>query len=215
MPFVGVQQPTFQSAEFKDNIITVSRDLPRIMQGKNLDFLADGDGTVPQISAFPFEFSDNDINKVVSFIAEKHGSLQSQSDILLTLLNKLQFSEAGDAIKHIRGEGDKSARAIKRERKGITLDTKDLYFKDEAIDIRAQVNPDDADFGGLSATIECLSSSQPTLNLDFEADGSELVIDPEQLKLESGLYRIKVQTNKSVDNPPNPVRDLFEVTDLN
>jgi len=214
VPFVGVQQPTFQSAEFKDGVITVSRDLPRIMQGQNLDFLADGDSTVPRISAFPFEFSNNDINKVVSFIAEKHGALQSQKDILLSLLSKLQFSEAFDDIKHIRGEENEKARAIKSITKGISLDTQDLYFKDEAIVIKAQVNPDNSDFGGLNATIECLSSSQKTLNLDFEIDGTELRLNPEELKLEPGLYRIQVQADNTVENPLNAVHDLFEVTAL-
>ncbi len=94
VPFVGVQQPTLQSAQFnkKQGELTVSRDLPRIMS--QLDHLADGDGTVPQISAFPIEFSDRDVLDIPSFIAESHGSLQSQSDILLNLLKKLQIAES-------------------------------------------------------------------------------------------------------------------------
>jgi hypothetical protein len=51
VPFVGVQQPTLQSAELKNGKIIVSNTLPITMS--NLDFLANGDGTVPQISAFP------------------------------------------------------------------------------------------------------------------------------------------------------------------
>lgn len=56
VPFVGVRQPTLQSAELKEGKITVSRELPSITSNQNLASLADGDGTVPKISAFPIEF---------------------------------------------------------------------------------------------------------------------------------------------------------------
>lgn len=215
VPFVGVQQPTFQSAQFKDGKLTVSRDLPRIMQGKSLDYLADGDGTVPQISAFPIEFSDLDVLEIPSFIAEKHGSLQSQPDILLNLLNKLQIAQSPiGTIEDIKGRGKEKARSIRRT-KGISLDVEDLYFKDEEIIIKAQVNPDDTNFGVLQAKIECLSEPQETLKSNFIAEGSEFILRPESLKTKPGLYRITVQTDNAVENPPNPVHDLFEVADTN
>ena len=211
IPFVGIQQPTLQSAEFKDGTLTISRSLPKTMSG--LDSLADGDGTVPQISAFPIEFSDNDVLEIPSFIAETHGALQAQPDILLNLLNKLQIAEsAGPSIEDIRGRGDEKARAIQRT-KGISLDVEDLYLKDEAITIKARINPDNEDFGNLHAQIKCLSEDRETLNLDFAVEGSEFVLKPEVLNLAPGLYRIKVQTDNIKENPPNAVRDLFEVTD--
>ena len=61
------------------------RQLPLIMQNRNLDSLAEGDGTVPKISAFPIEFSDRDILEIPGFIAESHGALQNQPSILLNL----------------------------------------------------------------------------------------------------------------------------------
>lgn len=51
VPFVGVQQPTFQSAEFKEGKITVSRTLPAIMS--KFAHLADGDGTSASNLGFP------------------------------------------------------------------------------------------------------------------------------------------------------------------
>ena len=216
VPFVGVQQPTFQSAQFKDGKLTVSRDLPRIMQGKKLDYLADGDGTVPQISAFPIEFSDRDVLEIPSFIAEKHGSLQSQPDILLNLLNKLQIAQSPiGTIEDIKGRGEEKARSIERGTKGISLDIEDLYLKDEEITIKAQVNPNNTNFDVLQAKIECLSEPQETLKSNFIAEGSEFILRPESLKTKPGLYRITVQTDNAAENPPNPVHDLFEVAEIN
>ena len=210
VPFVGIQQPTLQSAELKNGKIEVSRDLPRIMQGKNLDHLADGDGTVPQISAFPIEFSDQDVLEIVSFVAEKHGMLQNQEDILLSLLNKFQLAETIGNIEDIRGRGDEKARSVRATR-GISLDLEDSYYQDEAITIKAQVNGD-TDFSTLKATIESLSNAKPALNLDFETNGSGFVIKPENLELDSGLYRITVQTDNTAENSPSAVHDLFAVT---
>ncbi|MEM7595074.1 MAG: lecithin--cholesterol acyltransferase [Cyanobacteria bacterium P01_A01_bin.83] len=212
VPFVGVQQPTLQSAELQGDKIKTSRELPRIMA--KLSHLGDGDGTVPKISAFPLEFSDQDILEVVGFIAEKHGSLQSQSDILLNLLNKLQLSETLGSIEDIRGVGDEKARSIKQT-SGISLDLADIYFPDESeILIEAQVNSNDADFGGLRATIECLSDAQPVLNLDFVENSGKFSLKPEVLNSKPGLYRLQVQTKNTTDNSPNAVHDLFEVADI-
>ena len=210
VPFVGVQQPTLQSATLKDGKIEVSRDLPRIMQGKNLDHLADGDGTVPQISAFPIEFSDNDVLEIVSFVAEKHGALQSQEDILLSLLKKFQLAETLGNIEDIRGRGDENARSVKASI-GISLDLEDSYYQDEAITIKAQVNGDSS-FDNLKATIESLSDAKPALNLDFETNSSGFVIKPGNIELDSGLYRITVQTDNTAENAPSAVHDLFAVT---
>ncbi|MDJ0679446.1 MAG: lecithin--cholesterol acyltransferase [Xenococcaceae cyanobacterium MO_167.B52] len=212
VPFVGVQQPTLQSAQFQKGKLTVSRDLPRIMS--QLNHLADGDGTVPQISAFPIEFRDRDVLEIPSFIAETHGSLQSQSDILLNLLKKLQIAEsASGTIEDIRGRGQEEGRAVKVT-KGISLSLEDLYLKDEPIVITAKVNPDNSAFTSLKARIDCVSAEKPALNLDFEAQNNEWVLKQDDLTLESGLYRITVQTENTGKNAPNAVHNLFEIADI-
>jgi triacylglycerol esterase/lipase EstA (alpha/beta hydrolase family) len=210
VPFVGVQQPTLQSAELKEGKIIVSNTLPIIMSG--LDRLANGDGTVPQISAFPIEFSDRDLLEIPSFIAETHGSLQNQSDILLNLLNKLQIAQsAAGTIEDIRGRGKEESRSINKGKQGISLSLDDLYLKEEPIVIKARVNPDNSAFGSLKAQIEGVSDGTISLHLDFVNQGSEWVLKPEELHLASGLYRIKVETDNRDRNAPNGVCDLFEV----
>ncbi len=174
VPFVGVQQPTLQSAELRDSKIVVSKTLPIIMSG--LNHLADGDGTVPQISAFPIEFSDRDVLEIPSFIAESHGSLQNQSDILLNLLNKLQIAQSpSGTIEDIRGRGKEAGRAIQAT-KGISLSLEDLYLPNEPIVITARVNPDHSAFARLKARIDCVSAEKPPLNLDFEAQDNKWVL---------------------------------------
>ena len=213
VPFVGVQQPTLQSAELRDSKIVVRKTLPVIMSG--LNHLADGDGTVPQISAFPIEFSDRDVLEIPSFLAESHGSLQNQSDILLNLLNKLQIAQSpSGTIEDIRGRGREEGRALKVT-KGISLSLDDLYLNHEPISITARVNPGNSAFARLKARIDCVGSEKPSLNLDFEAQDREWVLKQDDLTLESGLYRITVQTDNRSEDAPNAVHNLFEVADIN
>ncbi len=213
VPFVGVQQPTLQSAELKEGQISISQELPKIMSG--LDHLADGDGTVPQISAFPIEFSDRDILEIPSFIAESHGALQNQKAILLNILNKLQIAEsAAGTIKDIRGRGQEQGRSIKAGKPGIGLSVDDLYFQDEPIIIKARVNPNNSAFTVLKAEIESVSNSNSPVNLDFTHQNNQWLLNSQDLTLKPGLYRIKVQTDNTGEDAPNAVHNLFEVADI-
>ena len=215
VPFVGVQQPTLQSAEFKQGKLIVSRELPLIMQNRNLDSLADGDGTVPQISAFPIEFSDRDILEIPGFIAESHGSLQNHPGILLNLLNKLQISQASDGtLEDIRGRGTEKSRSIKAGRKGISVQVEDLYPAREPIIIGAKTNPEDENYGTVRGQIECITDRRPALTVGFTKQVGEWSTPSEALNLEPGLYRLKVMTEHTGTDAPNPVTNLFEVARL-
>ncbi len=216
VPFVGVQQPTLQSAELQDGKIMVSRELPLIMRNRNLDSLANGDDTVPQISAFPIEFSDRDVLEIPSFVAESHCSLQNQPAILINLLKKLQISQStSGTLEDIRGRGQEKGRSIKTVTKGISLLLEDLYLQDEPIVIKAKTNPGNEDFGALKGHIVCVSGDRPAVEVNFVDSSDEWLISPEDLSLEPGLYRLKVTTEKRGEDAPNPVNDLFEVADIN
>ena len=88
-----MQQPTLQSAIVENGKLTASEDLPGVLQ--NRFDLSDGDGTVPQVSAIPIERSGNFDNFL---IAEPHGALQNQKQVLENLLNSLQLSQFGLAL---------------------------------------------------------------------------------------------------------------------
>lgn len=190
VPIAGVQQPTLQSSILENGKLTASEDLPGILH--NRFDLSDGDGTVPQVSAIPIERSGNFDNL---FIAEQHGALQNQKQVLQNLLNCLELSQFDLA-------------AVKAPQTAISLSLDDLYLPDEPVSIRARVTGA-ISFGKLQAEITSVSHEQPAVNLDFVERERDwlLIID----RLQPGLYRVRVQTENLSDQAPTPVHDLFEV----
>ncbi|MGB3759284.1 MAG: lecithin--cholesterol acyltransferase [Rivularia sp. (in: cyanobacteria)] len=194
IPIIGIQQPTFQSALLVDGKLTVSEDLPSILQSR--PDLSDGDGTVPQVSAIPIELS-NSLNN--NFIAEKHGSLQNQNQILEDLLNRLKLSQF-------------DLGGIRAPLSAISLSLDDLYLADEVVKMRARVISQSPISGKLKATITSVSDEANTFRFDFEEREKEWSLAIDDLK--PGLYRLKVETENSGQQFPTPVHDLFEVVDL-
>ena len=67
----------------------------------------------------------------------------------------------------------------------------------------------------VKAEIEVVSRVNYSVNLDFMAQNNQWVLNSEDLSLEPGLYRIKVQTDNTSEDAPNAVHNLFEVADIN
>ena len=203
VPIVGINQTTLQSAKLIDGKIKVIgelnqdrsniQDFPPIVQ--NNIGLAEGDGTVPELSAYPPEFTSQQI-LIASSIAEKHGSLQNQRQILTDLLQRLQNSQFD--LRVARGRGQKAI--------DLTLD--DLYFADEPIIINAKETGISAS-NKLKAEITCVSQERSPIYLDFQGQGQEWELEVKNLQ--PGLYRIKVEAENSSNPPTTPVNDLFEV----
>jgi hypothetical protein len=190
VPIAGVQQPTLQSAVLENGKLTASEDLPAVL--RNRPDLGDGDGTVPQVSAIPIERSKNFDN---FFIAEQHGALQNQKQVLDNLQNCLELSQFDLA-------GVKAPQAAI----GISLD--DLYLPNDLVTIRARVTGA-LSFGKLQAEITSVSNERPTLKLEFEQQEREWILTVDNLN--PGLYRLTVQTESTGDLAPTPVHDLCEV----
>jgi len=193
VPLSGVQQPTLQSAALIDGKLIASEDLPEVL--RNRSDLGDGDGTVPKVSAIPIERSQNLDN---FFIAEQHGGLQNQVQVLENLLNTLRFSQFN--LGDVRGSEPQTA---------ISLSLDDLYLADEAITLRAKLIglPDSAT--KLKANIQAVSHKQAALTLDLVEQEKEWVLAIAHLQ--PGLYRVTVQTENTTEQSPTPVHDLFEV----
>ena len=191
IPIVGVQQPTLQSAVLLDGKLSASEDLPEILQSR--PDLSDGDGTVPRISAIPIELSNSFDN---NFIAETHGSLQNQNQILDDLLNRLKLSQF-------------DLGAVRASSSAISVSLDDLYLTSEPIKMRARVISNSPGFGKLKATITSVSYEGTFINLDFKRQEKEWVLAIDDLK--PGLYRLQVATENSGEQFPTPVHDLFEV----
>ncbi|WP_088889407.1 lipase/acyltransferase domain-containing protein [Leptolyngbya ohadii] len=193
VPISGVQQPTLQSARFAQGQLTVSEDLPAAL--KDRPDLGDGDGTVPKISAIPIERSQELDN---FFIAEQHGGLQNQAQVLDNLLNTLRFSQFN--LSDVRAKTPQAA---------IGLRLEDLYLANEPVILRAQLTGISDLSGQLTAEIESVSHDRPTLSLDFVEQENDWMLAIEDLP--AGLYRVRVQTDNSTGKNPTPVHDVFEV----
>lgn len=191
VPISGVHQPTLQSATLINGKLTATEDLPEVL--KNQADLGDGDGTVPKVSSIPIERS-RDLDNF--FIAEKHGSLQNQAQVLDNLLNVLRMGQID--LETIKGEA----------KTAISLSLDDLYLPDEPISIRARV-AGAMPFGKLKAAIESVSSDRPALSLDFVEQEKDWLLAIDDLP--AGLYRVTVQTETTSEQAPTPVHDLFEV----
>ena len=203
VPIVGINQTTLQSAKLINGQVKVIgelkkdrsnlQDFPPIVQ--NNIGLAEGDGTVPELSAYPPEFTSQQI-LIASSIAEKHGSLQNQKQILTDLLQRLQNSQFD--LRVARGRGQKV----------IDLILEDLYFADEPVIINAKETGISAS-NKLKAEITCVTQERSPIDLDFQ--GQEQEWELEVKNLQPGLYRIKVEAENSSNPPTTPVNDLFEV----
>jgi hypothetical protein len=189
LPISGVSQPTKQSATLVNGTLTVTENLPGALL-KRPD-LGDGDGTVPKVSSIPIELS-SDMKNV--FIAEQHGSVQNQPQVLENILNILRLSQFD--ISDIRAP-----------EKAISLSVDDLYVPDEQVSFRAKLIGVEGD--SLKAKIESVSGDRPALNLDFTQHETEWTLAVDDLP--TGLYRITVSADGLGDGAPSPVHNLFEV----
>lgn len=120
LPFVGVYQPTLQSARLNGDKITVGGDLPEVVPSE----LDAGDGTVPRCSATPIEMSAEFRE---TYHSERHGMLQANPQILDDILNRLSQFIAADSHTQIRGSGPRS------DANGLALSVDDLYTEAEPI----------------------------------------------------------------------------------
>ncbi len=201
IPIVGTKQITFQSAIFSAGQLTVNSELPTGIDS----LLGDGDGTVPYASAIPIELSSEYRE---TYIAEQHGSLQNNENILGQLLQRLQGMQR-QGLGNIRDPFNVEEKPKAADQPAISLTLDDLYLADEAIEIHAKILNTDRDNGQLQAKIESVSSEGKSLNADFKNQNGKWALTLEDLA--QGLYRLKVQTKRTGSQAPIPVTGLFEV----
>jgi pimeloyl-ACP methyl ester carboxylesterase len=207
-PIVGVVQPTKQSAEFINGVVTTSEALPAILRDR--PSFGDGDGTVPQVSATPVQMNDVEMLAMVDYIAESHGSLQNQSTILLSLLKSIQAAQVA-SVDDVRGALKEISRGARSSNQGIGLAVEDLYLLNEPIHLRAKVSGNTS-FDLLRSEIICVSHDRPPIVQNFTMEGDSWVLTTDSLA--AGVYRVKVQTDNPNDDALNPVNNLFEVANV-
>jgi pimeloyl-ACP methyl ester carboxylesterase len=208
-PIVGVVQPTKQSAELIDGKIITSDALPTWLLDR--PHLGDGDGTVPRVSATPVQMKDLDVLALTDYIAESHGALQNQPDTLLNLLRRIQSTQVA-SLEDVRGGVEAVAPRGSRGVKGIGLSLDDLYLTNEPITMRAKV-AEGTSFNSLTAEISCVSEDRPVIVRNFTAENGTWVMQMDNLP--AGVYQVKVQTDNTSEDAPNPVHNSFVVIAMN
>ena len=153
--------------------------------------LGDGDGTVPKVSAIPIERSSNLDNL---FIAEQHGAIQNQPQVLENLLNTIRMSQFNLA-------------AVKAPQKAISLSLDDLYTPEEEVVMQARLLG--VQSNSLKATIESVSGASSPIHHKFVQQADEWVLSVDDLP--TGFYRVTVSTEDLGDQSPSPVHGLFGV----
>ena len=207
-PIVGISQPTLQSAEFVNGVINTSELLPTWLSDR--PHLADGDGSVPQVSATPVQMGDVEMLSMVDYIAESHGALQNQPNTLLNLLKRLQATQTaspGDVRGGVEAVVPRGSRGVQ----GIGLVLDDLYLTTEPILMRVKISAG-ATFNSLTAEITCASEDRPQIDRNFTLENGTWVMVMDNLA--TGIYRVKVQTDNTSEDAPTPVHNFFTVADL-
>ena len=194
VPVVGIKQTTFQSAVLKNGTVKTVKALPEVIKDR-LD-LEGGDGTVPEISAYPPEFS-NDKMHFIRSIAEKHGALQVQKQILEDIKEVTARSQF-DTSNIRTGFSDNGQKAI-------DLILEDIYFTDNTIEITAKSNLSESNT--LTAKITNLETERDLGMFDFQKQGDKWLL--ELANIPPAVYSITV-VDKNKDET-TPVNDLFIV----
>jgi len=196
VPVVGISQPTLQSAEL--TLMDETRKLVALESLPGIENLPEaGDGTVPYVSAIPYEFSAQ--FRECTFI-EQHGSLQNNVRVLEYLFNLLKRARTGPGLLEALGP--------EKETTGISLDVDDLYLAGEPVEMHAKIiNPIEYP-DMLEARIEA-ENDVAVIHSSFKFDGLKWILIQEGLP--PGLYRVEVNARGVGEDSINAVHGLFEV----
>lgn len=179
VPIVGIEQPTFQSARAAGGAV----ELLRSYQGKDMG----GDGTVPRVSATPWELSES-AREV--FAAEMHGSLQNADGTLANL--KGVITQPGIDLRKFREE-------IPTQ---LTLDLDDVVPAGEPMSVRARALQGDP---AIAVSITNVESGQRFDELLKRA--GEPGWRHGQYRLPAGTWRVQISADGAT-----PVTDLAVVS---
>ena len=194
LPLVGTRQTTLQSAVFDGGAVAASDALPVSAAAT----FAQGDGTVPMLSAIPIELSDADMN---TFVVERHASLQNFPPLLQDVMTRIALMQTG-SLSGLRAPQPWT-------RPGINLQIDDLYLPDEPVSLRATVQDATEDAGPLVAQVEPVGVDQPASTHVFHQAGDHYEL--ELPALAPGSYRVQVAPQQPDPTRPLPVNDVFEV----
>ena len=178
-PIAGIFQPTSQSAVLKGDRV----EILRVYEGRDQG----GDGTVPSVSATPYELSNMDAE---IYVRERHASLQNADFSIDQVIGLLRRQQIDQARAFAPGSG-------------VSLELEDAYLVGEPVVVRAEA---ESEWATLRADLENAETGEaiPSGEMRVADDGwHEVELPP----LAEGAYRVTVSGEGDV----NPVTDVFGV----
>jgi pimeloyl-ACP methyl ester carboxylesterase len=202
IPVVGTDQPTLQSAELAGGHLSASEWVPDHWP----THLADGDGTVPYVSAIPIELSEEYRE---TYLAARHATVQNNPLVWKTLHKFIQRMQE-PLLEAVRGPEPRDRAA---EPAAISLYLNDLYLTGEPIELQAALVRASGFPELLEADVCPVAGNASPSRREFQKRGDKWILDLNDVS--AGLYRIEVRTRYAGPNAPSPVQDLFEVAPRN
>ncbi len=199
VPVVGTRQrTTLQSARFDGRVVRCSTDPP----GPRVPAeLADGDGTVPRLSAMPARLPEHQCR----FVPEAHSALQLPRVLtgqLLELLRHLQLP----GLKDVLGP---AAPAAAPPPAAISSELEDAYPGTGPARLRARVVGGNRPPDRLRASLT--GDDGATYEVELLAAGDEREARFEAAPtLPPGLYDVRISADSGTP-APEPVQDCFAV----
>ncbi|MEU9733340.1 hypothetical protein [Streptomyces sp. NPDC048002] len=200
VPVVGTRQrSTLQSARFDGGAVRCTTDPP----GPRVPAeLADGDGTVPRLSAMPAHLPEHECR----FVAEAHSALQLPRVLtgqLLELLRHLQLPHLRDVL----GPGTPGSAAPVPA--AISSDLDDAYPASAPVRLRARAVGGTRPPTRLHASVTGGDGAAYEVDLRRTSEPGDVWYEAER-HLPPGLYDLRL-TAVSGAPEPDPVQDCFAV----
>jgi hypothetical protein len=191
LPVVGWGHTTLQSARHVGESIEVGTELPPAVD----KVLADGDGSVPRVSAIPIELH----RKPTQWWTwnQKHATIQNNETLLRNL---------SQILAALQGQLGQPARApgAAPEPNKIALDVEDAYLSTEPVSIRV-TTATTAEPKSVTAVITRVANQDVPKAVVLKSQGNVWTCEE---RLDPGGYRVVVQV-EGVN--VEPVTDVFEV----
>lgn len=196
VPWVGTRQATVQSARLQAGRITADYAPPPGLSPE----LADGDGTVPRISAVPAALEGERLER---FAAERHGWLTNNPMCLDPLLQTIRQIGAGRSSTDFHGSVEGVGGA------SIGLGLEGLFVRDEIPMATLRVHGVRQRMA-LRLALRPTAPEAPRQSLDFILQPDETRTVPLE-GLTPGQYTLTASTVGAFGVGPHPVHGVFEV----
>ncbi|MDW8325309.1 MAG: hypothetical protein RMK99_01980 [Anaerolineales bacterium] len=199
LPWVGTRQDTPQSLILENGALRLDYGLPAGLDPRT--YPADGDGTVPRLSAIP---ADLEGQQVARFAVERHGWLTNNEMTLDPLLDTLtQIAAAG--TQNLYGEPETI-------RPALSLGLEPLYLPNEPVTLRLKLINAGEQPQAVGVNVKAVGQVGPGVTQTVQAGVEAKLLEFGELA--AGLYQVTAGAQTPGPRAPAPVHGVFEVADV-